>query len=97
MKKSVVIIIGGVVALIFLIIAITFISYSSSNKLICKSSIGNITLFHDETNITGFISRNIPFDKEGQKYYVTKVGLDKYLDEYQYWFLRNTDGSCERK
>ncbi len=91
--KKILMIIGGVVVLglaIFVIIAAT------SNKMVCKSDEGNITIMYNKKGITGYTANGISYDLDGQQDYANQVGIDKYLDEFSDWFSNNTTGTCSR-
>ena len=84
----------GIIILAFLIISIFFVN---SNKLICKSNEGNITIMYNDNEMVGYTSNGISYDLEQQKAYAKKVGVKAYLDEFSTWFSTNTTGTCETK
>lgn len=95
MKKILMIIGGVVVAIVVLFILIfTFVS-ATSEKLVCKSNEGNITIMYNDKTITGYKALNITYDKEGQTKYAEQVGIDAYIKEFKTWFEANTTGTCE--
>lgn len=88
-------IIGGlVVGIIVLIIAIFLIISANSEKLVCKSDEGNITIMYNEKGITGYTSSGFSYDLDGQKEYAKLVGIDAYITEFDAWFKSNTSGYC---
>ena len=79
-------IVGG--AIIF------FIVYSASNKLVCKSNQGNITIMYNKDGLTGYTISGMSYDFEEQKKYAKQIGVDAYTKEFSEWFSTNTTGSC---
>lgn len=67
---------------------------SSSNKLECKSDIGNITILYNEEEIVGYNAVNISYDLDKQKEHAKNIGINAYLDEFYEWFTSNTNGNC---
>lgn len=68
-----------------------------SNKLICKSNRGSITLIYNKESLTAYETNGISYDLESQKKYATKIGIESYLNEFSNWFKTNTAGFCEKK
>ena len=62
---------------------------SSSNKLECKSDIGNITILYNEEEIVGYNAVNISYDLDKQKEHAKNIGINAYLDEFYEWFTSN--------
>lgn len=92
MKKAL-IIIGGVVILGIIAVIVTTLK---SNKMVCKSDEGDITIMYTSKGITGYAANGISYDLDGQQDYAEQVGIDTYLDEFATWFSNNTTGSCSR-
>lgn len=91
-------IIGGfVVGIVVLAVVIISIVSSNSNKLVCKSNEGNITIMYNDNEITGYTASGMSYDLDQQKSYAKKVGVQAYLDEFSTWFETNTTGSCSVK
>ena len=91
-------IIGGVVVgIIVLAVVIISIVSANSNKLVCKSNKGNITIMYNDNEITGYTASGMSYDLEQQKSYAKQVGIQAYLDEFSNWFKTNTTGSCSIK
>ena len=95
--KIIVIIAGVMIGFIVLAIAIVFITSANSNKLICKSKEGNITIMYNDNELTGYTVTGMSYDFDEQKEYAKQVGIDAYLDEFSTWFSTNTTGTCEKK
>jgi len=70
---------------------------SNSNKLICKSSEGNITIMYNDSTITGYTASNISYDMDSQKKVASQIGIDSYISQFKTWFETNTTGSCSKK
>ena len=77
--------------LIFIIVSLT------SEKLICKSSEGNITIMYNSKTITGYKASGITFDMDIANGQVSEIGINQYLEAFKEWFRTNTSGSCEQK
>lgn len=91
MKKTLMVIGGIVLVIIVLIIEIFAITSATSEKLVCKSDEGNITIMYNDKTITGYTANGISYDMDGQKKYAEQVGIDTYISE----FSTNTTGSCK--
>ncbi len=96
MKKTLMIIIGIFIGAIILGIIIFSIISATSKKLVCKSNEGNITIMYNDKTITGYTSKDISYDLDGQKKYAEQIGVDEYLSEFTTWFNQHTTGSCSR-
>jgi len=95
--KNTLMIIGGiVVGVVFLFLIVFGIISATSNKLVCKSDEGNITIMYNKENITGYTAKNITYDLEGQKEIAKKIGIKEYLNEFTKWFETNTTGTCKK-
>jgi hypothetical protein len=91
-------IIGGIfVGIIVLAVVIISIVSANSNKLVCKSNEGNITIMYNDNKITGYTATGISYDLEQQQTYAEQVGIQSYIDEFSTWFQTNTTGSCSIK
>lgn len=97
MKKVLMIIGGLAVGTIVLFIAIFSIASATSNKLVCKSAEGNITIMYNDKKITGYTANGISYDMDSQEKYAEQVGIDAYIEEFTTWFSNNTSGSCTTK
>ena len=94
--KKVLMIIGGVVlGIAVLFIVIFAITSATSNKLVCKSDEGNITIMYNDKTITGYTANGISYDMDGQKEVAEQIGIDSYITQFRQWFSTNTTGSCE--
>lgn len=83
-----------VVVLIILFVVIFSIISSSSEKLVCKSNEGNITIMYNNSGITGYTARNMSYDIDTQKEYAKEIGMENYITEFNDWFISNTSGYC---
>ena len=97
MKKGLMIFGGIALGVIVLIVAIFLLVSATSDKLICKSEEGNITIMYNDTTITGYTANGITYDFEGQKALAEDMGTETYMEEFMVWFSSNTTGSCEKK
>ena len=93
-KKIVFIILGVIIGLVVLAVSLVFILTSNSDKMVCKSSKGNITILYNEKGITGYTAYNVTYNLEEQQKYAKEIGINKYLKEFNEFFTNNTDGSC---
>lgn len=83
--------VGGVIVLIALLF---FFVFFRSDKLVCKSKEGNITIMYNKRGINGYSAVNMKYNLSEQKNYAKQVGIDEYIKEFNYWFETNTSGSC---
>lgn len=94
MKKALMII-GGIVVVVAVIIFIVFqFASDASNKLICTSNEGSITIMYSDKTIVGYTASNMDFDMDGQTKIAEEMGIKAYIDEFNAWFSNNTTGSC---
>lgn len=87
------VVIFPVLLIVFFIFVFSSIS-SNSNKLVCKSSEGNITIMYNESSITGYFATGIRYDLDGQKEIAKQIGTDSYISQFTAWFETNTTGTC---
>lgn len=88
-------IIGGVVVgFIILFVVIFSITSASSEKLVCKSEEGNITIMYNEKGIIGYTATGMSYDLDDQKEVAKEIGMDSYITEFDDWFKSNTSGYC---
>jgi len=92
--KKVLIIIGSVLLIMIIIFVIVF---RTSNKLVCKSKEGNITIMYNDKNIVGYSANGIKYDFEGQKKVAEKIGVEAYMEQFSNWFSTNTTGTCVKE
>lgn len=94
--KKVLMIIGGIVvgSILLFILMYLFVSFTS-NKLVCKSKEGNITILYNDKTITGYKAINMSYDKDTQTKYAEQIGTDTYIKEFKTWFETNTTGTCK--
>lgn len=70
----------------------------AGQKMTCESSIGNITLLHNDKEIKGYTTTGeISYDLDEQQPLSRYKGIDAYLDEFEDWFEYNTNGTCTRE
>ena len=88
-------IIGGIVVGIIILFVVLFsIISATSEKLVCKSAEGNITIMYNKNGLTGYKTSGMTYDYDQQKEYAKQIGVDAYLKEFNTWFSNNTTGSC---
>lgn len=89
---------GGIcVGIIILVIVIFAVVSSNSNKLICKSSEGNITIMYNDETITGYTASGLSYDLDEQQSVAETMGIESYIYEFMTFFESNTTGSCTIK
>ena len=98
-KKSsapkVIAIIGGILGgIVIIFLVIFFFVSANSDKLICKSDEGNITIMYNKNGLTGYTTAGMSYDFDKQKEYAKKVGVDAYTKEFSQWFSTHTSGTC---
>lgn len=98
-KKSsapkVIAIIGGILGgFVIIFLVIFFFVSANSDKLICKSDEGNITIMYNKNGLTGYTTAGMSYDFDKQKEYAKKIGVDAYTKEFSQWFSTHTSGTC---
>ena len=89
-------IIGGiVVGSLVLFIGLFSIASIGSEKLVCKSDEGNITIMYNKNTLTAYTSYGLSYDLDGQKKYAEEIGTEAYIQEFTTWFENNTSGTCK--
>lgn len=83
----------ALLAFIGLFLSINY-SLKNSNKLICKSNEGDITIIYSDSGISSYIAKGIIYDLDNQQEYAKKIGMNEYLREFSQWFENNTTGTC---
>lgn len=96
MKKKSLKIIEIITALVIVVLLIIIFKNVFSNKLVCKSDEGNITIMYNDDTITGYTSKNISYDLKTQREIVKNMGVKDYLDSFSIWFSENTTGDCQK-
>ena len=84
----------GVIGFIFLITSIIKNVANNSDKLVCNSNVGKITIMYNEKTINGYIADGISYNLDEQKKYAEQIGTDAYVQEFTNWFRTNTGGTC---
>ena len=88
-------IIGGIVVAVVILFIVIFTGVSAtSDKLICKSDQGNITIMYNKNGLTGYKTVGMTYEYEQQKELAKQIGVDEYISEFNEWFITNTTGSC---
>ena len=95
MKKILTIIGGIVVGVIVLVALLLLFVFNTSEKLVCESPEGDITIYYTEKELTGYKTNGMSYDLDGQKKYADEIGVENYLEEFKVWFSTNTTGSCK--
>ncbi len=94
--KKILTIIGGITAIaVILCVAVFFFVSKTSEKLVCKSAEGNITIMYNDNTITGYTAVGITYDLDGQKEIAKQIGVEEYMNQFKAWFSENTTGTCE--
>lgn len=96
MKKVLMIIGGIVVGFVVLFVVIFAIASMGSNKLVCKSNEGNITIMYNDETITGYTANGVSYDLDEQKAYAEEIGVEAYIEVFSAWFKAKTTGSCTK-
>ncbi len=87
-------IIGIIVLVIFIFKGVV----STSNQLVCESNEGNITIYYNDTTITGYKAvGGITYDFDQQKKIADQKGSEYYVEEFNKWFENNTSGTCRKE
>jgi flagellar basal body-associated protein FliL len=95
MKKIFKFLLIFVIVIIIIAAAIIAFVFFNSDKYVCKSKEGNITILYRDGKITGNTAKNINYDLKEQQERAEKVGIEEYLKEFKQWFESNTSGTCE--
>lgn len=96
--KKILMILGGIfLGFIALFVIIFMVASLISDKLVCKSSEGDITIMYTEKTITGYTANGITYDLDGQKKVFDEIGMDDYIKDFSNWFSSNTSGTCTKK
>ncbi len=96
MKKVLTVIGGLFLGVVILIVIIFLITSSTSEKLVCKSNEGNITIMYNDKTITGYTANGITYDMDAQKKIAEEIGTESYISQFEVWFKTNTTGSCTK-
>lgn len=88
------IIVAGIVILFVVIFSLVS---ANSNKLICKSNEGDITLMYNDSAITGYSTVGMSYDMDQQNTIASRVGIDNYISQFKTWFEKKTSGTCTIK
>ena len=89
-------IIGGIVFVaIAVLVLLLIIGSMNSNKLVCTSPEGSITIMYSKSGLTGYSADGIVYDINAQKELAKQLGVDEYIVEFNDWFTSNTTGTCK--
>ena len=96
MKKALIII--GIVVGIIVVASVILLGgvFSSSNKFVCKSDKGNITIYYNDKALTGYTAVGIEYNLDDQNKIAKEIGVKKYLEDFNQWFVTNTGGICDK-
>lgn len=97
MKKVLMFIGGFIIAIVIIVIAVFAITSMNSEKLVCESKEGNITLMYNEERINGYTAKGITYDLDTANKTAEEVGMEKYIEAFIAWFESNTSGTCTKK
>ncbi len=95
--KKVLMIIGGIVVGILILAILIFVIVSAtSEKLVCESNEGNITIMYTKDNITGYkATGGLTYDLDAQQKVAEQIGVEEYINQFKTWFSTNTTGTCK--
>ncbi len=95
-KNKLLVIILAIIIVGFISIgAIFYLSSAKSEKLVCKSDEGNITIMYNKKGkITAYLANGITYDFDEQKEVAEEMGIDDYIKDFDNWFKSNTSGYC---
>lgn len=90
-------VLGVILGLIFIIMVVVLLSIASinSNKLVCTSKEGNITINYSATEVIGYTSNGIKYDLDEQQEVSKRIGVARYVVDFTSWFESNTSGTCK--
>lgn len=96
--KIILMIIGGIAVFFIGLWCIIFFGTSAlSNKLVCKSNEGNITIMYTDNQITGYKANGVSYNFDAQKQIAERIGVEDYISQFESMFTMKTTGNCERK
>ena len=52
---------------------------------------------YNDKELTGYKTSGMSYQFDDQKEYAKKIGVDNYIEEFKEWFIKNTEGTCEKK
>ena len=94
MKKILKFLVAFIIVAAVLIGIIIAVTYFNSDKYICESEEGSITIMYRDGKIIGYTGKNIDYDLDGQQKLAEKIGIEEYFSEFKKWFEANTSGTC---
>ena len=99
MKKVVLIVISVIVVILVIVFGVITFIFKDSEKFVCKSSEGSITIYYKNGKINGYSSvGRYSYDFDEQKKDAEQMGIEEYFEQFNVWFVENsTNGKCEKK
>lgn len=82
---------------ISVLVILFIISPVSGKKLECKSGKGDITIFYNDNEVTGYSSNKIQYSLSTGKEQAKKDGCTNYINSFKYFFEKEYQGTCELK
>ncbi|MCD4756266.1 hypothetical protein K8R20_01450 [bacterium] len=95
--KKIIFIVLGIFLVLGVLVGVGAVSLlnNNTNKFVCESDIGGITLMYTETDLVGYTtSGELSYDLDEQKVLAEELGIEEYLVEFNTWFETETSGSC---
>ena len=75
--KKVLMVIGGIVVALVVLIGAAFLYVSlTSEKLVCESDHGKITIMCNDKTIKGYTASSYSYDLDRQREYAEQIGID---------------------
>ena len=93
----IIIVVIMILSFIFLVSFLFSNISNNSDKLVCESPEGNITIMYNEQEIIGYTASGMSYNLDEQKAYALQIGINAYLEEFTTWFEKNTTGTCKIK
>lgn len=99
MKKKIITISSVIVIIIIVILGVLKLVFNGSEKLVCKSNEGSITIYYKKNKLEGYTKKGrFSYNLDEQEKIVEKIGIEKYLENFEEWFLSSfQNGKCEKK
>lgn len=97
MKKFLMIFGGIVLGAVVIFAGLLVFTSLTSKKLVCKSSVGSITIMYSDKTLTGYTAVTYTYEFDEQKALAEEMGTEEYMNEFKTWFETNSDGTCEKK
>ncbi|MDD3186872.1 MAG: hypothetical protein PHD02_00120 [Bacilli bacterium] len=94
------VIFGAIIILLIILVTdgMYINKYLFSNRLVCTSAAGDITIYYNENEIIYYTSTGvITYNIESQNSYAKKIGITAYIDNFETWYQDTMNGTCKRK